>query len=105
MAKLLLPCAENIVTQWVHFPQQASIFRTIVNLLTAKMKATPPRTGTAFFFNCNAVTLKRPVSGQTLTRRGIIINPDTELNTNCHKFNIIKVSSAAIHVHLPSPLH
>ena len=39
MAKLLLPCAENIVTQWVHFPQQASIFHTIVNLLTAKMQS------------------------------------------------------------------
>ena len=38
MAKLLLHCAENIVTQWVHFPQQASIFRTIVNLLTAKLQ-------------------------------------------------------------------
>ena len=56
MAKLLLPCAESIVTQWIHFSQQASVFRTIVNLLTAKMKATPPRTGTAYFLNCNAVT-------------------------------------------------
>ena len=57
MAKLLLRCAENIVTQCIHFSQQASIFRTIVYLLTAKMKATPPRTGTAYFLNCNAVTL------------------------------------------------
>lgn len=38
MAKLLLPCAENIVTQCIHFSQQASIFRTIVNLLTAKLQ-------------------------------------------------------------------
>lgn len=38
MAKLLLPCAESIVTQWIHFSQQASVFRTIVNLLTAKMQ-------------------------------------------------------------------
>ena len=57
MAKLLLRCAENIVTQWIHFSQYASIFHTIVYMLTAKMKATPPRTGTAYFFNCNAVTL------------------------------------------------
>ena len=38
MAKLLLPCAESIVTQWIHFSQQASVFRTIVNLLTAKLQ-------------------------------------------------------------------
>lgn len=38
MAKLLFHCAENIVTQWIHFSQQASVFRTIVNLLTAKLQ-------------------------------------------------------------------